>query len=320
MSKLVACFNQLNQIRQRPSSLSTDFFAAPVRSLRLSPLLEALELQLPESQIRQAEKQLSVLQLDHIHPQLAGNKSYKLLYNLLAADQQGADHLLSFGGPYSNHLHALAAAGHIYGFNTTAMVRGYQNLPLTPTLKDCQSWGMTLQFVDKKTYQKRYQQDYLQQLASNEQALVIPEGGNNALGLKGAKLLADECAAYQSVWLATGSGCTFKGLAAGMSAQQHLVAVMALKGVQALEQELLASESAAKLSVLSDYHCGGFAKSNPPLKRLIEVAKQQNFALEPIYTGKLLMAYLTELAAGRLNLNQRHLLIHSGGLQGLRSE
>jgi 1-aminocyclopropane-1-carboxylate deaminase len=283
-----------------------------------------------------APKVVDILRLDQIHPLVSGNKWYKLKYNLEAAKKRGQSRLLSCGGPHSNHLHALACAGKVFGFSTIAFVRGYSHLPLTETLLDCQRMGMELLFVDKKTYLKRYDPLWCQQQAEYHESYWIPEGGNNELGIKGCAEIAEQCLGYDEVWMSIGSGCTFTGIAQALAGLQgtaaqlkneHLKAndliplrlrgVMAIKGGEALAASLL-SELNEDCSIDCDSHLGGFGRCPDELVDLIQRYDAQSLPLDPVYTAKLVMAFEQYWQAGKLDANKRYLLIHSGGVQGRR--
>lgn len=294
--------------------------------MNFSPAIESFEQLFqcdfvePEIQALPSTSLLSadILRLDLIHPLLSGNKSYKLLNNILVARKQGAKRLLSFGGPYSNHLHALAAAGNFLGIPTIGMVRGYEHLPLTHTLTDCRQMGMDLHFLDRKTYPLRYEASYQKELAEHFKAYVVPEGGNNQLGIEGAGLIADYAADYDEIWLAVGSGCTYQGLAQKLNVKQHLVGVMSLKGATELEKLLRSADSQCSKTIESDFHCGGFGKQSVELQTLMAEMVKKGLPLDPVYTSKMVLAFLANEAAGKLDQNRRYLLIHSGGLQGAR--
>ena len=260
---------------------------------------------------------VDVLRLDQIHPLVSGNKWYKLKYNLEAANELGYRRLLSCGGPHSNHLHALACAGKVLGFKTTAFVRGYSHLPLTETLLDCRQMGMELIFIDKKTYLKRYEPLWCQQQAEEYQSYWIPEGGNNDLGKKGCAEIAEQCVGYDEVWMSIGSGCTFTGIAQILAPTIGLRGVMAIKGGEPLAASLLADLN-SKFSIDCDSHLGGFGRCPEDLVSLIKRYDASNLPLDPVYTGKLMMAFESYWKAGKLDRNKRYLLIHSGGLQGRR--
>jgi 1-aminocyclopropane-1-carboxylate deaminase len=309
--------NQLHLTVTEPSVLlETPIIATPaIKPLPLSPSLEHLE----------RPRALDVLHLEEIHPTISGNKWYKLKYNVSEAEKRGFNTLLSCGGPHSNHLHALACVGQALGFKTRAFVRGYEELPLTPTLEDCQRMGMSLTFVDKKTYKQRYDPLWCQQQSEKYDSYWIPEGGDNDLGHQGCTELAQYCQGYDEVWLSIGSGCTFLGLAEGIeslaetaSGQRPIIqGVLAIKGGEALAADLL-SQVDAQHRINSQGHLGGFGKCPASLLALIQVYDQQGLALDPVYTAKLIMALEQSWQTGMLDVSKRYLMIHSGGLQGRR--
>lgn len=287
---------------------------------------------LQDLQYLQKPKAIDVLHLESIHPVISGNKWYKLKYNIKAAQAQGYDSLLSCGGAHSNHLHALACAGKVLGMKTVAFVRGYEELPLTPTLLDCQQMGMTLIFVDKKTYKQRYDQQWCQQQSEQYDSYWIPEGGNNDFGHQGCAELAKYCQGYDEIWLSIGSGATFLGLAEGVntlessnlessnknvSQSPQIHGVLAIKGGEALASDLLSCVGQAH-SIDTEGHLGGFGKCPDALIARIKAYDAHGLALDPVYTGKLIVAFEQSWQADLLDASKRYLIIHSGGLQGRR--
>ena len=280
-------------------------------------LSQAVPIQ-PLSSFSQAD----VLRLDQLHPLISGNKAFKLFGHLQQAHAAGAETLLSFGGPYSNHLHALAAAGKYLALKTVGIIRGYQHLPLTPTLLDCQNMGMTLIFADKKNYGRRYDKDYCSELAECYQAYVIEEGGSGDEGEIGCRFLTQYCREYDQVWLAVGSGTTGLGLAKALTEEAEATPLIVGVNMVADHGERL-SDWRQKMpnsnwQLLDNYHCGGFAKFPDSLRGLIQRYDSQDLPLDPIYTAKLVNAFEQECELRPELRQQRVLLIHSGGLQGRR--
>ena len=207
---------------------------------------DLLTTPLPGWQPATSASAIDVLRLDQLDPQLSGNKAFKLFGHVQQAERQGITRLLSFGGPFSNHLHALAALGARCGMETTGVVRGYVDLPLTPTLQDCRDLGMTLIFADKKTYARRYDPEYRQQLAAEHGAFVIGEGGSGgedtegngsgedegAYGQVGCRWLVDGCRGYDQIWLALGTGTTALGLARALAGTRQSPAAGQYSGCQ----------------------------------------------------------------------------------------
>lgn len=274
----------------------------------------------PLSDCTHAGITVDVLRLDQLDPHIGGNKLFKLAGHLDAFQQSSHRCLLSFGGPYSNHLHALAHAGKQYGFATVALVRGYDHVPLTPTLLDCQALGMQLVFVDKVTYRQRHEQAYQQQLSETYQAYVIPEGGGGADGMHGCRHLTRYTNGYDQVWLAVGTGTTALGVAANLSADTRLVGVNVVSdGGERMRDWQQRMPATASWALLDDYHGGGFGRCPSHLLRVIERYDKQGLLLDPVYTARLVWAFEQELEhQAEKWQGQRILLLHTGGLQGRR--
>ena len=179
--------------------------------------------------------QLTIKRLDLIHPQISGNKLFKLKYNLLAAQQQGFSQVLTFGGAFSNHIAATAFAAQHFGFQSIGMIRGEElaSQQFNPTLQAAHDLGMQLNFVSRSEYRLRHQVEYLQQLQQQyPQAFIIPEGGSNALAIQGTQeiLSPDDLENYDVICCAVGTGGTLAGIIESSSEQQHVLGFSALKG------------------------------------------------------------------------------------------
>jgi 1-aminocyclopropane-1-carboxylate deaminase len=186
---------------------------------------------------------------DLLHSEISGNKWRKLKYNLLEARRQQVDHIISFGGAYSNHIHALAAAGFHFGFKTTAIIRGESWYANNPTLKQALAWGMELQFVTRQEYKKRAESAYLQSLQSTyPHAFLIPEGGSNKFAIRGVMEALQEIQQQANhpidhIITATGSGGTLAGLIAGIAQAQpqpKVAAITVLKNAHFRNQKIVA--------------------------------------------------------------------------------
>lgn len=264
---------------------------------------------------------------DLIHPALSGNKWRKLKYNLEAARTRGLTRMLSFGGAWSNHLHALAWAGQRLGFATVGLVRGEPGAGLTPTLADCRAWGMELHFLSRADYRRRRDPEWLAGLETRfAPCWLLPEGGSNALAVRGvAELVAELDRPFDVIACATGSGATLAGLAAGCPDGARALGIAVLKQGEYLRGEVGRLLSDAGIPdrnnwrLLTGLHGGGYAKAGPELLRFCgEVEATTGVALEPVYTGKLFHGIGQLLAAGEFSPGTRLVLYHSGGLQGRR--
>ena len=263
---------------------------------------------------------LTIRRLDQIHPQISGNKFFKLKYNLVQAQQFGFKKLLTFGGAYSNHIAATAFAAQYFGFESLGIIRGQelQDRPLNPTLKTALSLGMQLHFVSRQDYRQKSDPAYLQQLQHKyPDYYVIPEGGTNALAIQGCReILQPTDHQYDLICCAVGTGGTITGLIEASQPHQQLLGFSALKG-DFLQHEVAALTTKRNWQIVDDYCCGGYAKTTPELLQFIQAFEQQfQIPLEHIYTGKMLSGLKQRILNGEIATTTRILAIHSGGLQG----
>ncbi|MER8046469.1 pyridoxal-phosphate dependent enzyme [Streptomyces sp. NPDC094032] len=236
---------------------------------------------------------------DLIHPDLPGNKWRKLALNLRAA---GGRPVLTFGGAYSNHLRATAAAGRLLGFRTVGVVRGDElaGRPLNPSLARCAADGMRLLFVDRATYRAKHEPAVLARLLGElpEDVYVVPEGGSNALAVEGCVELGRELAGVaDTAAVACGTGGTLAGLAAGFPGP--VLGVPVLKGgflgadVRTL-QEAAFGGPRGRWRLDERFHCGGYARTTPELEAFADAfGARHGLAIERLYVAKMLHALVT---------------------------
>ena len=270
-----------------------------------------------------------VLRLDQVHPFVSGNKWYKLKHHLSAARKAGKNELLSFGGAFSNHLHALAYAGHRCGFATRALVRGEPVGELSPTLQDCKAWGMQIEWVSRQRYPEISISEARAQIAEQYgNAWVIPEGGGGSDGVAGVKELFLSLTnaapfSYDYIVCPVGSGTTLAGIVSANVPGVKCIGVSALKANYELEQRVLQmlppSGAHSVWQICHDYHFGGFAKLNARLRDFISmVHAETGLLLDPVYTGKMFFGIAEWCHQGRLSADAKVLMVHTGGLQGWR--
>ncbi|MDX1733949.1 MAG: pyridoxal-phosphate dependent enzyme [Halioglobus sp.] len=275
-----------------------------------------------------------VLRLDRTGGPAPGNKSFKLAPYLERARQRGVQRLVSFGGAWSNHLHALAATGAAAGFDTVGIVRCSAAEADTPMLADAMALGMQIVPVGRQAYRRRNEAAYLESIEARfAPCLLVPEGGASAAAAAGcagiARLVAQQAPQVRQVVLAVGTGTTLAGVAAALDARRHVLGVSALKGAHDLDDRVRgllhallpqpAASSRARWSISHDFHCGGFARSSAGLREFIlEFEAVQGIPLDPVYTAKAMYAVQQLLARGLLEHTQPLLVLHTGGLQGRR--
>lgn len=284
-------------------------------------MFESIAQAIPTDTIVYGGVVIQIKRLDLVHPQISGNKFFKLKYNFIEAQELGLSKILTFGGAYSNHIAATAFAAHQCGFDSMGIIRGEElaNQPLNPTLATAQHFGMQLQFVSRQAYREKTNSAFLAQLQQDYPAhYLIPEGGTNALAIQGCQeiLTASDLTDYDLICCAVGTGGTITGLIESSAKHQHVLGFSALKG-DFLQRDVAQLTSKTNWNIIDDYCCGGYAKTNAALLDFIQHFEQQyNILLEQIYTGKMLMGIFDMIDQGRIQPQQKLLVIHSGGLQG----
>ena len=266
---------------------------------------------------------VAILRLDLIDPMISGNKWFKLLEHLRLARSLAAPGIISLGGNHSNHLHALAAAGQRFGFATVGLLRGE---PVdTPTVRDLQAFGMHLHWLGYGGYRARNQPGFWEPWQARYPGWhCVPEGGGGELGAKGCKLIVEQVRAqlagigwddYDAWWLAVGTGTTLAGLVLAEAGAHPVHGALAVPTGYGVEENL----SALTGYRLHDASRGGFAKVDAPLLAFIEASEAEcGVPLEPLYTGKALLALRERVEAGGFGRGTRLIFVHTGGLQGRR--
>ncbi|MEV5545291.1 pyridoxal-phosphate dependent enzyme [Streptomyces sp. NPDC052309] len=276
---------------------STDAPGIAALSPRLpSPLQEAVDDRFERHGVR-----LLLKRDDLIHPELVGNKWRKLAPNLAAADGRA---VVTFGGAYSNHLRATAAAGRLLGLSTVGVVRGQElaGRPLNPSLARCAADGMRLHFVDRSTYRRKSDPGTLAAVlraAGAEDAHIVPEGGSNAAAVRGCRALGEELDGHADVVaLACGTGGTLAGLAAGLAPGRRALGIPVLKGgfltgdIRRLQEEAFGGPRGA-WSLDDRFHFGGYARTTPELESFAEDFEQRHgLPVERLYVAKMLYGLL----------------------------
>jgi 1-aminocyclopropane-1-carboxylate deaminase len=278
---------------------------------------------IPEHHIVYQGVDLTIRRLDLVHPQISGNKFFKLKYNLQQALAQGKTQILTFGGAYSNHIAATAFAAHHFGLTSIGIIRGQElaQQPLNPTLSTAAALGMQLHFVSRETYRRKAEAEYLASLSAQfPHAYIVPEGGTNALAIQGCReILMPHHQHMDVICCAVGTGGTLTGLIESSHPQQHILGFSALKG-QFLTQEVAQLTQHQHWSITDEFCCGGYAKTTPELLQFMHSFEQRYaIPLEPIYTAKMFFGVFRMIERGELTPQTKILLLHSGGLQG-RSE
>ena len=276
----------------------------------------------------------SILRLDKLHPIVSGNKWFKLRYYIEDAIANKATTIASFGGPYSNHLVALAFAAKENNLKSIGYVRATKEDTLTPSLQEALTYGMQLEFMGRTHFQA-IKNDLLKANKSinivnnikgnQDQSGVyyIDEGGYGEVGAKGAAtILNAHCKDYTTIIAAVGTGTMLAGLINAAEAHQDIIGIPVLKNEASIETEIknLLKDSSKPFTLLHNFHQGGYAKTNPVLFNFMnQLWTLEKIPTDIVYTGKLLLAVDSLLKENYFKEGSKILVIHSGGLQGNRS-
>jgi len=263
---------------------------------------------------------LSVKRDDLIDPYISGNKWRKLKYILAKAEEEKKTHLVTFGGAYSNHLVATAAAASRSGLTATAFVRGEE--VQNEMLLLCSLFGMQLIFTDRESYRDK-QKLFQQHFANDHQAYFIDEGGASPEATIGcAEIIGELTETYDHIFCAAGTGTTAAGLLKGIQQHQlntklHIIPV--LKGGSFIEDEIVQHTPLSDhLNLHLDYHFGGYAKTTPELISFIKTfTSKTGLLLDPVYTAKMFYAIFDLQKRGIIGKDEKILAVHTGGLMGL---
>lgn len=279
---------------------------------------------------------------DLCHPIISGNKWHKLKFNL--AEAKDYSHIVSFGGAWSNHLHSLAYACMKEGIKLSALIRGDElaSKPLNAMLADIQGWGANLHFISRKQYRLKEQSECFLTLFSQEALYIIPEGANNESGIAGCEDFAaltlkqfqeEQGAVPSHVLLASGTGAMTAGFVRAIQKKSFnhgvldsnlvLKSYLAVKDKNRVQENIIANTQNLNQELswmLDDSYAGaGFAQVDSKLSEFMKVFyQQQGFELDPVYTAKLFYGFYQDVLKNLFPAKSRILLIHSGGLQGLR--
>ncbi len=257
-----------------------------------------------------------------IHPFVSGNKFRKLKYNLEEAQKTGVQTLLTFGGAYSNHIAATAAAAKENGLYSIGVVRGEElqgRWHDNPTLQFAVRQGMQLHFVTRQAYKTKTGPQFLAELENRFGPFYhIPEGGSNTLAVKGCEeILTDADAVFDVICCCTGTGTTFAGIVNSAKTTQRLIGFPALKG-DFLREDIRKFADNGDWELQTDFHFGGYAKVDEALIHFINDFKRKtDIPLDPVYTGKMFYGIMRLIEDDFFPENAKILAIHTGGLQGI---
>jgi 1-aminocyclopropane-1-carboxylate deaminase len=262
-----------------------------------------------------------VLRDDIIHPFISGNKWRKLKYNIDEFRRQGKEYLVTFGGGYSNHIVATAAAGKEFGINTIGIIRGEElNTHSNPVLHFANECGMKLVFISREKY-RSFRED--NSLVFHEPGIpgtdlyMLPEGGSNEFAIKGCEEIPGDIAVdFDFICCASGTGATLAGITKGLKKHQKSIGIAVLKDAGSLDEAVKGYiGSKNNFQVIRDYHFGGYAKSTGELDLFCQsFIQKNNIPIEPVYTGKLFFGIYDLIRKNFFETGKTIVLVHTGGI------
>ncbi|MCB9262092.1 MAG: pyridoxal-phosphate dependent enzyme [Flavobacteriales bacterium] len=257
---------------------------------------------------------------DLIHPFISGNKWRKLKYNMLFMQQNGFRKLATFGGAFSNHLIATACAGAIFGYKTLGIVRGNElSQQSNHILRLCYEYGMELRFVSRSEYADK---EAIANQLVEEGYFVVPEGGDNDLGIQGCEeILPETTMEFNHVFVPVGTATTLIGVVNSSSTHCIVHGIAALSEADYLAQKIKSKTNRNNWILHTRFSRGGFGKFDDELLRSnLAFTRQTGVLLDPVYTGKMIWASNHLIKEKSIKRGEKVLLIHTGGLTGLLSD
>jgi 1-aminocyclopropane-1-carboxylate deaminase len=279
------------------------------------------------SALENAGIRLLVKREDLNHPEISGNKWWKLKYNLEEALKLKKEKILTFGGAYSNHIYATAVAAKENNISSIGLIRGEETLPLNSTLAFAKQKDMEIHYISREEYRLKDTPEFQSELKKRyEDFYLIPEGGTNDLAVKGCvDFVKDELQSidFDCLVLPVGTGGTMAGLICGLREEKEIIGIPVLKNGEFLKEEIeklvhnFSHRSYGNWSLLTSYHHGGYAKVTKELLGFVTAMKEKhNLPLDTVYTGKLMWAVMREVDQGKFRRGTTVLALHTGGLQG----
>lgn len=288
----------------------------------LMPLYHLSLDELQSDLLTQNEVTLTVARLDKIHPEVSGNKLFKLHYFVEECLKTSHKTILTFGGAYSNHLIATAFLCNQYSIKSIGIVRGEAAVNISPTLKKCGELGMQLIFTSRADYSNICTAEPDRITGMYGPCTVVPEGGYHPMGARGASLISKVIESYSATHIctATGTATTLAGLFMNRKPDQKIIAVPVIKNMHDISQRvryLYPQYETEGIEIFSEYHFGGYAKYTDELLDFMNnFLKEHGIPTDFIYTGKMMYAITDQIKKGYFKRGSRILCLHTGGLQG----
>ena len=265
------------------------------------------------------EIEVFVKRLDLIDPFISGNKLFKLKHNVDRALLEKKNMLITFGGAFSNHILATAAYAKKKNIDCLAIVRGEEYFELNPLLTLAKEYGMKLCFVSRKEYAKRNNIKYLSELTRKyKKAFIVPEGGNNKLGILGAEeILEKQDKSFDYIICPIGTGATLSGIVNSSNSTQQVIGINCINDTKDINKNISQKTNKNNWEIINEFNFGGFAKfDNLLIEYLKKFKLDYKITLDLNYTTKMFFGFEKLIERRYFQRKSKVLLIHTGGTYG----
>ena len=265
------------------------------------------------------EIEVFIKRLDLIDPFISGNKLFKLKHNVDRALLEEKNMLITFGGAFSNHILATAAYAKKKNIDCLAIVRGEEYSELNPLLTLAKEYGMNFCFVSRKEYAKRNDNNYISELIRKyKKAFIVPEGGNNKLGVLGAEeILETQDKSFDYIICPIGTGATLSGIVNSSNRSQKVIGINCINDTKDVNKNISQKTNKKNWEIINEFNFGGFAKFDNLLTEYLKKFKlNYKITLDLNYTTKMFFGFEKLIERRYFHRKSKVLLIHTGGIYG----
>ena len=265
------------------------------------------------------EIEVFIKRLDLIDPFISGNKLFKLKHNVDRALLKKKNMLITFGGAFSNHILATAVYAKKKNIDCLAIVRGEEYYELNPLLTLAKEYGMNFCFVSRKEYAKRNDNNYISELIRKyKKAFIVPEGGNNKLGVLGAEeILETQDMSFDYIICPIGTGATLSGIVNSSNRSQKVIGINCINDTKDINKNISQKTNKNNWEIINEFNFGGFAKFDNLLTEYLKKFKlNYKITLDLNYTTKMFFGFEKLIERRYFHRKSKVLLIHTGGTYG----
>ena len=278
-----------------------------------------LNQQIFSEQYLNNEIEVFIKRLDLIDPFISGNKLFKLKHNVDRALFEKKNMLITFGGAFSNHILATAAYAKKKNIDCLAIIRGEEYSELNPLLTLAKEYGMNFCFVSRKEYAKRNDNNYISELIRKyKKAFIVPEGGNNKLGVLGAEeILETQDKSFDYIICPIGTGATLSGIVNSSKKTQKVIGFNCVNDTIYTNKKISQKTNKKNWEIINEFNFGGFAKfDNLLIEYLKKFKLNYKITLDLNYTAKMFFGFEKLIERSYFQRKSKVLLIHTGGIYG----